>query len=201
MIFRNMALLKECRMVTLDLEISVSLIWVNFSNPLHWRGNFLSRQWRVKHSVQLIGPLCSLQICNKIRRAAFGPEHHPWTEHPNLHQVKYSTTLNLKPTLWSMVCSHRQGPKNIGFYRTAQRLDKDEHFRTVLYTFYRHLCWSQCRRVPIRTGKPGKMGRHFAVREKSGNSDQTGKVRENHTKYWKTEGISDKCYLLFFSDI
>ena len=55
-------------------------------------------------------------------------------------------------------------------------------------------------RVPTRTGKPGKMGRHFPVREKSGNFDQTGKVRENHTKYWKTEGISDKYYMLFFSD-
>ena len=33
----------------------------------------------------------------------------------------------------------------------------------------------------------GKMGRHFPVREKSGNFEQTGKVRENHTKYWKTE--------------
>ena len=35
-------------------------------------------------------------------------------------------------------------------------------------------------RVPIRTGKPGKpgkMGRHFPVREKSGNFEQTGKVR------------------------
>ena len=40
-------------------------------------------------------------------------------------------------------------------------------------------------RVPTRTGKPGKMGRHFPVREKSGNFEQTGKVRENHTKYWK----------------
>ena len=42
--------------------------------------------------------------------------------------------------------------------------------------------------VPTRTGKPGepgKMGRHFPVREKSGNFEQTGKVRENHTKYWK----------------
>ena len=55
-------------------------------------------------------------------------------------------------------------------------------------------------RVPTRTGrKPGKMGKHFPVREKSGNFDQTGKVRENHTKYWKTEGISDKYYMLFFS--
>ena len=42
-------------------------------------------------------------------------------------------------------------------------------------------------RVPTRTGEPGKMGRHFPVREKSGNFEQTGKVRENHTKYWKTE--------------
>ena len=56
-------------------------------------------------------------------------------------------------------------------------------------------------RVPTRTGKPGKMRRHFPVREKSGNFEQTGKVRENHTKYWKTEGISEKNYLLFFNDI
>ena len=58
--------------------------------------------------------------------------------------------------------------------------------------------YSICR-VPTRTGKPGKVGRHFPVREKSGNFDQTGKVSENHTKYWKIEGISDK-YMLFFSD-
>ena len=25
--------------------------------------------------------------------------------------------------------------------------------------------------------------------------------RENHTKYWKSRGVSDKCCLLFFSDI
>ena len=52
-------------------------------------------------------------------------------------------------------------------------------------------------RVPTRTGKPGKMGRHFPVREKSGNFEQTGKVRENHTKYWKTEINWDKYYLIF----
>ena len=39
--------------------------------------------------------------------------------------------------------------------------------------------------VPTGTGKPGKMGRHFPVREKSGNFYQTGKVREFYTKYWK----------------
>ena len=34
-------------------------------------------------------------------------------------------------------------------------------------------------RVPTRTGKPGKMGRHFPVREKSGKITQnTGKLRE-----------------------
>ena len=35
--------------------------------------------------------------------------------------------------------------------------------------------------VPTRAGnqgKPGKMGRHFPVREKSGNFVKTGKVRE-----------------------
>ena len=52
-------------------------------------------------------------------------------------------------------------------------------------------------RVPTRTGKPGKMGRYFPVREKSGNFEQTGKVRENHTKYWKTEINWDKYYLIF----
>ena len=52
-------------------------------------------------------------------------------------------------------------------------------------------------RIPTRTGKPGKMGRLFPVREKSGNFEQTGKVRENHTKYWKTQGIWDKYYLIF----
>ena len=52
-------------------------------------------------------------------------------------------------------------------------------------------------RVPTRTGKPGKMGRHFPVREKSRNFEQTGKVRGNHTKYWKTEINLDKYYLIF----
>ena len=37
-------------------------------------------------------------------------------------------------------------------------------------------------RVPTQTGKPGKMGRHFPVREKSGNFEQTGKVREKSGK-------------------
>ena len=31
----------------------------------------------------------------------------------------------------------------------------------------------------------------------SGKFEQTGKVGENHTKYWKSSEISDKCYLLF----
>ena len=31
--------------------------------------------------------------------------------------------------------------------------------------------------------KTWKMGRHFPVREKSGNFEETGKFRENHTKY------------------
>ena len=38
--------------------------------------------------------------------------------------------------------------------------------------------------VPTRTGKPGKWEGIF-------------RFGENHTKYLKTRGISDKCYLLF----
>ena len=38
-------------------------------------------------------------------------------------------------------------------------------------------------------GKPGKMGRHFPVREKSGNFVKMGKVREFCPKYWKNRKI------------
>ena len=40
-----------------------------------------------------------------------------------------------------------------------------------------------------KPGKPGKMGEHFPVREKSGNFAETGKVREFHPKYWKIKKI------------
>ena len=46
-------------------------------------------------------------------------------------------------------------------------------------------------RVPTRTGKPGKpgkMGRHFPVREKSGDFEQTGKVREKSHKILENSG-------------
>ena len=38
--------------------------------------------------------------------------------------------------------------------------------------------------VPTWTGKPGKMGEHFPVRENTGNFDQTGKWK----KCWKHQG-------------
>ena len=44
-------------------------------------------------------------------------------------------------------------------------------------------------------------GRAFSSQGKVREFEQTGKVMENHTNYWKTQGISDKCYLLFFGDI
>ena len=46
-------------------------------------------------------------------------------------------------------------------------------------------------RVPTWTGKPGKpgkMGRHFPVREKSGIFVQTGKVREKSGKITQNTG-------------
>ena len=53
-------------------------------------------------------------------------------------------------------------------------------------------------RVPTRIGKPGKMGRHFPVREKSGNFDQTGKVRENNINTGKLREFQTNiiCYSL-----
>ena len=41
--------------------------------------------------------------------------------------------------------------------------------------------------VPPRTGKSEKMGKHFPFKEKSGNFDKTGKVREFYSKYWKNK--------------
>ena len=49
----------------------------------------------------------------------------------------------------------------------------------------------QTLRVPTWTGKPGKpgkMGRHFPVREKSGIFEQTGKVREKSGKITQNTG-------------
>ena len=43
-------------------------------------------------------------------------------------------------------------------------------------------------RVPTRTGKPGKMGRHFPVREKAGNFEQTGKIKEKSGKITQNNG-------------
>ena len=46
-------------------------------------------------------------------------------------------------------------------------------------------------RVPTWTGKTGKLGkmvRHFPVREKSGNFEQTGKVREKSGKTTQNTG-------------
>ena len=39
---------------------------------------------------------------------------------------------------------------------------------------------------PTGAGKPGKMRKYFPVREKSGNFDQTGKIRESDPEYWKS---------------
>ena len=66
-------------------------------------------------------------------------------------------------------------------------------------------CFQSVDRVPTRTGKPGKMGRHFPVREKSGNFDQTGKVREKSGKITQNTGKLREfqtniiCYFLVIS--
>ena len=49
--------------------------------------------------------------------------------------------------------------------------------------------------IPTPTGKPGKIGEHFPVREKSRNFAKMGKVREFDQKYWKNQ---KKIILEFF---
>ena len=127
-----------------------------------------------------------------------------------------STCLLQKPCFWVYFTSVFW--KMSRFRRNSMYLSCSDNFKTCFWIVESRLCLLAFvhenrrsllslltfNRVPTRTGKPGKpgkMGRHFPVREKSGNFEQTGKVRENHRKYWKTQGISDKYYFLFFSDI
>ena len=42
-------------------------------------------------------------------------------------------------------------------------------------------CTMQYNMVPTGTGKPGKMGRHFPVREKARFTQNTGKIIKNYT--------------------
>ena len=42
--------------------------------------------------------------------------------------------------------------------------------------------------VPTGTGKIGKMGKHFPVRDKSGNFDKTGKVSEKSGNFTQNTG-------------
>ena len=79
---------------------------------------------------------------------------------------------------------------NFSVGRTSYTIDSQ--FTVIQYIlFVLHFCTVQ------GSHSDWKIGRHFPVREKSGNFEQTGKVRENPTKYWKILGISDKYYFLF----
>ena len=100
--------------------------------------------------------------------------------------------LRLGNGVFTLKNSNKPRPIKNGLRRIVRRIVHSNCSETGLMQISIWFC-----RVPTRTGK---MGRHFPVREKSGNFDQTGKVRENHTIYWKTEGISDKYFMSFFSD-
>ena len=55
--------------------------------------------------------------------------------------------------------------------------------------------------VPTRTGKLGKWEGIFQSAQKSGNFEQTGKVLENHTKYWKSQENFRQMLFIIFSAI
>ena len=54
---------------------------------------------------------------------------------------------------------------------------------------------------PTRTGKPGKMGRHFPVREKSGNFGTDWKSREESYKILENSGNFRQILFVIFSNI
>ena len=49
--------------------------------------------------------------------------------------------------------------------------------------------------------KTWKNGKAFSSQGILNRLEKLGKVRENHSKYWKTRGISETFYLLYFGDI
>ena len=74
-------------------------------------------------------------------------------------------------------------PEEFIFFIIIRILAFLEGFLLLIFQSFDHPkgVGSGCR-VPTRTGKPGKMGRHFPVREKSGNFEKAGKVREKSGK-------------------
>ena len=73
----------------------------------------------------------------------------------------------------------------------AQQFQQQPHSSQRYFQPVRPFVITCTNRVPTRagkTGKPGKMGKHFPVREKSGNFEQTGKVREKSGKTTQNTG-------------
>ena len=77
------------------------------------------------------------------------------------------------------------------FHQTNKIEDREKTLDTIVQVMHRYPLWFMPffvnYMVPTWTGKPGKMGKRFPLREKSGDFEQTGKVRELYPKYWKNE--------------
>ena len=68
--------------------------------------------------------------------------------------------------------------------------------QTFLFVKYYKICCNYTG-FPLELENLEKWKGIFQSEKKSGNFEQTGKVRENHRKYWKNQENSEKCYLLF----
>ena len=96
----------------------------------------------------------------------------------DLQPMSTNKSRNLcdKITLDRVVLQHER----IGYSRPADSGAVDTQRWPLLRVSW-WSSWSETSRVPTGTenqGKPGKIGEHFPVREKSGNFVQTGKVGE-----------------------
>ena len=84
--------------------------------------------------------------------------------------------------------------KNKGEYEAVTEV------KSVLQIYFRlnHLSKMRNPQSSYSDWKTWKMGRHFPVNKMSGNFEQTEKVGENHTEYWKFRQISENNVICHF---
>ena len=137
--------------------------------------------------------MCKLKLSYNTWKPAMGGTSLCYTQTTPILQYREPVLCGTSVQHTNCTCPAIQGTSHEWHLCTTHKLHlscNTENLSWVTPLSTTHKLRLSCNtRVPTRTGKPGKRGRHFPVREKSGNFEQTGKVWENHTKYWKTQGI------------
>ena len=94
---------------------------------------------------------------------------------------KQSISGNIKNEIGTITCAGKK------YLRSILHLQAHEQFECLFTLNVQVTIHSG---FPLVLEKLQKMERYFPVRKKPPKFEQTGKVEENHTKYWKSQGIS-----------